>query len=282
MKKTLFSIIGLFLFLSFTTDNQAQTLGGVYTPHIANERKPIPYQYLREADVMWSKIIWRRINLTEKMNLPLYFPTAEEEFSDRKSLIQLIMWGIKNKSLTPFTSDLFESQFTMDEIHSRFGASIDTIYETDPDTGEQIAIVEQNQADYAEIKEILVKEMWFFDKQRSVIEVRIIGLAPIRMYFRPDDLDKEDQRQTLLFWIYYPEARNIFAGEPVYSELNQATTYTFDDIFFKRRFSGFIFRESNVYNDRKIDEYTTGLDVLLESENIKKKIFDYEHDMWEY
>jgi gliding motility associated protien GldN len=192
------------------------------------------------------------------------------------------MWGIKNKSLTPFQSHLFESQFTMDEIDGRFGASIDTIYEIDPDTGESIPIITINQAEYSEVKEFLVKEMWFFDKQRSVIEVRIIGLAPIRMYYRPDDIDQEDQRQTLLFWIYYPEARNIFAGEPVYSELNQATTYTFDDIFFKRRFSGFIFKESNVYDDRAINEYTTGLDVLLESESIKKKIFDYEHDMWEY
>ena len=281
MKKTLFSLIGLFLILSFTTETKGQgTLDGVYVKHIANERKPIPYQYLREADVMWSKIIWRRINLTEKMNLPLYFPT--EEMEDRKSLIQLIMWGIKNKSLTPFSSDEFASQYTMNEIDSRFGASVDTIYEPDPDTGELVPIITKNKADYSEVKELLVKEMWFFDKQRSVMEVRIIGLAPLRIYYRPDDLDQEDQRQAILFWIYYPEARNIFAGEPVYSADNQSVTYTFDDIFFKRRFSGYVFRESNVYNNRRIEAYTTGLDVLLESESIKENIFDFEHDMWEY
>ncbi len=280
MKKILFSIIISFLLVIFTSSAMAQAPSGIYTPHIANEKKPVPYQYLREASVMWSKVIWRRINLTEKMNLPLYFPT--EEKANRKSLIQLIMWGIKNKSLTPFHSDLFSSQYTMEELDIRRGAEVDTTILTD-DEGEIIdTVVIMIQPESSEIKEVLLKEMWFYDKQRSIMEVRIIGLGLIRRYYRKDDLDKEDERQTIVCWIYYPEARNIFAGEPVYNNNNGSTTYTFDDIFFKRMFSGFIFKESNVYNDRAINQYTTGLNVLLESENIKKKIFDYEHDIWEY
>lgn len=281
MKKVFLLLLGIALLPFFNTNEaKAQVLTGVYTPHLSQERKPVPYQFVREADVMWSKIVWRRLNLTEKMNLPLYYPTKDME--DRKSLMQLIMWGIKNKSLTPFQDHTFSSQYTLNEIDERFGARVDTTYDIDPDTGERIPIINKIKADYRQVKEILVKEMWFFDKQRSVMEARVIGIAPIRVYYRDDDIDQTDARQKLLFWVYYPEARNIFASQPVYNGRNQAGDITFDDIFFKRRFTGYIYKESNVYDNRRVDEYTTGLEVLLESERIKEKIFTFEHDLWEF
>ena len=277
MKKVIFLIAGLFIFLAFSVDTKAQVLNGVYIAHNTSERKPIPYQYLRESDVMWTKIIWRRLNLTEKMNHPLYFPTIDIE--GRKSLIQLIMWGIKNKSLTAFATHEFSSQVTLSEIDERFGASIDTLWEPDEETGELMPLITKNQANYGDVKELLIKEMWFFDKQRSVMEVRIIGVCPIRVYYKDDDLEQTDAKFKKLFWVYYPEARNIFANQPVYNPQNQGAEITFDDVFFKRIFSGYVYQESNVYNDRTIIEYTTGLEVILESERIKEKIFNYEHDL---
>ena len=270
---------GMFLFLAFTFDVNAQVLNGVYLAHTTSERKPIPYQYLREADVMWSKVVWRTIDLTEKINLPLYYPTVDVE--GRKSLIQLILWGVKNKSLTAFSNDDFSGQRTLAEIDERFGASVDTTMDYDQD-GNVIPIITKRQADNSEVKQFLIKEMWFFDKQRSVMEVRTIGICPIRVYYRDDDLEQTDMKRTKLFWIYYPEARNIFANQPVYNPENQAGERTFDDIFFKRQFASFIHQESNVYNNRLINEYTTGLQVLLESEKIKEEIFNFEHDMWEF
>ena len=279
MKKILYILIGLFVFFAFTSTVNAQ-MDGVYTKHITKKRKPIPFQFIREADVMWSKVIWRRVNLTEKRNLPLYFPT--ENMEDRKSLIQLMMWGIKNKSLTPFSEDDFVSQLTLNEIDQRFGAGIDTTYDIDPETGESIPMITKRPADNSEVKEMIIKERWIFDKQRSVMEPRIIGLCPIRVFYREDDLDQEDVRHVKLFWVFFPEARNIFASQPFYNGENQSQELTYDDYFLKRMFDGYVMQESNVYDNRLIQEYTTGLDVLLESEKVKQKIFNFEHDLWEF
>jgi len=279
MKKILYLLIGLFVFFAFTTNVQAQ-MDGVYAKHITKKRKPISFQFIREADVMWSKVLIRRINLTEKNNLSLYFPT--EEMEDRKSLIQLMMWGIKNKSLTPFAGDDFTAQYTLNEIDERFGAGIDTTYDIDPETGESIPLITKKPADISEVKELLIKERWIFDKQRSVMEPRIIGLCPIRVYYREDDLDQEEVRYKQLFWVFFPEARNIFASQAIYNGANQSHEMTFDDYFLKRMFDGYIFNESNVYNNRNIQEYATGLDVLLESEKVKEKVFNFEHDLWEF
>ena len=83
-------------------------------------------------------------------------------------------------------------------------------------------------------------------------------------------------------WIYYPEARNLFSSHPVFNKFNDAQQASFDDLFMQRRFSGYIYQESNVYDNRQIKEYTTGLENLLEGERIKESLFNIEHDLWEY
>ena len=85
-----------------------------------------------------------------------------------------------------------------------------------------------------------------------------------------------------LFWVYFPETRNILINSEVFNLVkNDAERRTYDDIFWKRMFASTIVKQSNVY-DRKIPEYMVGLDALLEAENIKAEIFNIEHDLWEY
>jgi gliding motility associated protien GldN len=108
------------------------------------------------------------------------------------------------------------------------------------------------------------------------MDVRIIGLAPVY------EIEKNgEKRRETMFWIYFPEARFIFANAEVFNKSNDAERRTFEDIFWKRRFSSYIYKESNVY-ERKISEYKTSLDALLEAEKIKEDIFVFEHDLWEY
>jgi len=294
--KTKGLIIILLAVLVFIPDLKAQdVLNGVYVKEKTLNRKPIPYQYLREADVMWSKTIWRMIPLREKMNHPLYYP--EHPIGDRKSLIDLLLWGVRNQGLTAYDEgpgDEFAAVMTVKEIEERFGAGTDTTYVEDIETGEYIPMVYEKEIPSNEVKYILVKELWFFDKQRSVLDVRIIGLCPIREYYKEDQMDEEvdveggdggglEQGSRMkLFWIYFPEARKILASHEVFNPYNDAERMSFDDLFFKRYFSSYIYAESNAYNNRIINEYTIGLESLLEAERIKESIFNFEQDLWEY
>jgi gliding motility associated protien GldN len=126
-----------------------------------------------------------------------------------------------------------------------------------------------------------VKEDWFFDKQRSVMDVRIIGIAPL-IYDRDEFGNvREGNIKKPLFWIYYPEARKLLANAEVFNRQNDAERRSFDDIFQKRLFGSYIYKEANVY-DRLISDYRQGLSALLESERIKDDITNFEHDMWEF
>jgi len=84
-----------------------------------------------------------------------------------------------------------------------------------------------------------------------------------------------------LFWISYPDSRDVFVQSYVYNEFNSAARLTYDEVFWKRLFDSYIYKESNVY-DRRISQYATGIDALLEAERIKTEMFQFEEDLWEY
>ncbi|MBK8340951.1 MAG: gliding motility protein GldN [Flavobacteriales bacterium] len=128
------------------------------------------------------------------------------------------------------------------------------------------------------MKRYRLKEDWIFDKQRSKIDIRIIGIAP--MIEKKGD-DGESKGFTTLFWLYFPECRYVFANWEVFNRENDAERRSFEDIFWKRQFSSTITKWSNVY-DRRINNYRTGLDALLEGEEIKQSLFEFEHDLWNF
>ena len=256
---------------------------GVYTKENSRTRKAIPYPTLREADVMWSKRVWRVIDLREKMNFPLYYP--DEKIFDRKSLFDVLKDGaIVDGTITAFGSAAIDDEFRYDMTKSEIEGMLvkwdSTATTEDPNNpGTFIQAPTKNEIATINVWQYWVKEDWFFDKQRSVFDVRIIGLCPL--IEKKTESGESTGASTPLFWIYFPEARPVLANYEVYMRHNDAERRTFEDIFWKRMFSSYVRKESNVYN-RGIFDYKTGLDQLLEAERVKEDIFKYEHDLFHF
>ncbi|SMO62296.1 protein involved in gliding motility GldN [Saccharicrinis carchari] len=283
MKKLFFLIIMLVAMVGTTTVKAQNVLDGIYPKEHVLNRKPIPYPHVREADVMWAKKVWRVIDLREKINLPLYYPI--NTMDGRYSLIQLLIHGIQYEGLTAYSTkndDEFKVEMSYDQVLYEMGAVGDTLQvkQEDGTFAEQIVTGELRPE---EVKQILVKEVWFFDRNYSRLDVRIIGLCPIREYSKSSgEGGSEEVARKQTFWVYFPQARDLFARNEVFNPRNDAQRRTFDDIFMKRYFGSYITRESNVYNNRGIDKYAVGMEAMLESERIKTEIFNFEHDMWEF
>jgi gliding motility associated protien GldN len=256
----------------------------IHIPH----KKPIPYPATREADVMWSKVIWRMVDLREKMNLNLYYPT--KPIGERMSLISLILYGVENEGLAvyyPDGDDEFKVPLTKDEIAQRMGNVAKKVQVQDS-TGAGRDTTVAGEMMFEQVKKLLIKEKWFFDKNYSTMQVRVIGLCPIRVFPREikgvnnDEQDNQEMSMRKVCWVYYPEARALLSSHAVFSRHNDAQQTSFDDLFMQRRFNGYIYAESNVYNNRAVSDYTTGINALLESEKIKESLVNLEHDLWEY
>lgn len=282
MKKIIFLIVGLIILGGFSQIKAQTTATSIYSKnHTINER-PIPYAHIREADVMFSKLIWRTINLREKMNQPMYYPTTPMD--DRYSLIDLLMFGIENEGLTAYDTedDEFTTPLTIEDIRSKFDAGVDTITLPNRETNLMETKIVQRGMSTNEVTKYLVKEQWLFDKQSSTLQVRIIGICPVREYVKDGDSELDGLRKKKLFWIFFPEARQLLATHEVFNPFNDARRFSYDDLFMKRRFSSYITQVSNVHDNRSIESYTVGLQTMLESEKIKNDLLNMEHDFWEY
>ena len=250
-----------------------------YLKEHINQRKPIPYTYLREADVMFAKRIWRVLDMREKINLPLYYPT--EPIKNRLCLFDVIRKGLEEGALhaydRPVIDDEFQYEMPLSLVKSKLN-SMDTVLTPNINTGLMDTVLVPRSIEAAKITQFWVKEDWFFDKQKSVMEVRIIGIAPLT-----EKLDQNGEFRSYepLFYLYFPECRPYFAQYEVFNRFNDAERRTFDDIFHKRLFSSYIRKESNVY-DRIVVEYAKSVDALLESDRIKNDLFTMEHDMWHF
>lgn len=250
--------------------------------HIHTEfKKPVPYSPLRQADVIYSKRVWQIIDFREKINQPFYFPLKEH--LNWKSFITVIMDALKSGELTAYNAEIddeFTTPLSLTQLNSLMRGTVKQQETFDPETGVSTGYVDiyPDSVKNTEVLKLRIKEVWYFDKQRSQMQVRILGLCPVRVYV--DDLTGEPKKVGL-FWVYFPEARSVLARAEVFNTKNGAERRTYDDIFWKRMFSSYIYKVENVY-DRKIDQYAIGMDALLESERIKNDIFNIEQEMWEY
>jgi gliding motility associated protien GldN len=283
MKALLSLIIFGTVFFGISTTSLAQILDSprddVFDKIHITEKKPIPYYPVREADVAYKKRIWRTIDLRQKINQVVYYPETPKK--GWKNFMTVLMDAIREGTVTAYdqTDDQFLVPLTYQEIEKKL-TSVDTVDMIDPNNPDRILRrdVVKEEFDSRVVQRLLIKEDWFFDKQRSQMDVRILGICPIMNVY---DDDGNFIAFEKMFWIYFPEARPVFAQAVVFNRNNGAERRTYDEIFWKRTFGSYITKEENVY-DRQIADYASGMDALLEAERIKNELFEFEHSLWEF
>ncbi|KPM32621.1 Gliding motility-associated lipoprotein GldO [Croceitalea dokdonensis DOKDO 023] len=251
----------------------------------------LEYGYVDDRDILWSKTVWETIDLDERVNFPLYYPTDTIGIgADRRSLYHVLMKNIKNGKLTDVYTD---SYFTDKRKLEDLSATLRKVDTTDLgyeqyNAGEQISeeFINIRDLDAADIEEYRIKGMWYFDKRQGELKYRLLGIAPVApdVNFIDDESVDPNANKVELFWVWYPSARQVLHEAKVFNNRNSAQPITFDMLLNSRRFNGVIYKEDNVHGDRKIDDYVfdNALFQLLEANRIKETIRDREQDMWAY
>lgn len=293
--KSLLNFLGLFFILMVSTVSFAQKAEDIKTEssqpsedifvddivrkRIVVENKLMDVQPIREADISWEKRIQRVIDTREKLNLPF----RSQELNLFTVMRQLIMDG----KITAFGGEDFKVILTPEDVEKKM-SKIDTILDFNYDTYTEEIKVVKNDINWEKIYSYRVKEVWYFDQKRSVMDVRILGIAPI--YASDDDIAKGIPPYPI-FWIYYPEARQPLSKFRVFNEENDIAPMTWSDLFDRRVFTSMIYKRSNVLDYRLKDFYLpdpddtenrSGIDLLMHSEKIKNELLNFEHDLWEY
>lgn len=282
MKKLTLFIITMILMAGFSGNLHAQILDNppqevINYDNDLLDSKPIPMPAVRQADIMWSKRIWREIDLRQKMNQPFYYPL--EPHNNWRNFITVVMDALKEGAITAYEVSITDELLVPLNYQEILARQIDTIHRTfnrSTPPYEEYDTVIYSEFDPNKVTRIRIKEDWYFDKKKSQMLVRIIAICPVMIKERNDEEFKEP-----MFWIYYPEARPVLAHAEVFNRNNDAARRSYDELFLKRFFNSYIYKETNVY-DRRISEYAQGLDALLEAERIKMELLNFEQGLWEY
>jgi gliding motility associated protien GldN len=269
-------ILGIIV-LTFAGMARGQSFGDIYQKSIPDAKK-IDYPFLREADVVWSKRYYRLIDLREKINMALYYPTVPTR-DGRKSFINILLDEIKAGNINAWDPQNSNNPTTYGEIEKNMGATTRTqqIQIDAQGTMKDSVITEESKPQ--DVKQLLLYEEWYFDKKLSKLDVRIIAIMP---YWMGVDPELQRPMRKPLFWIKFDEIRDILAKQESFGARNDAQRISYDDLFMQRRFGSIIYGESNVQDDRFIQDYTVGKASLFEADRLKTELFNFEHDLWDY
>ena len=252
--------------------------------------QPLEYGYVDDRDILYSRMTWEKVVLDERVNFPLYYPVDTNNIGkERRSLYDVLIKNIKNGYIENIYDDsYFTTQKTYKDVESAL-SKVDTLdigfdqFNADGYVDPEY-ILKRDITSY-DISAYLIKGLWYFDKRQGELKYRILGIAPAA----PDVnfIDSEDEANKApipLFWVFYPDVRDVLHEAKSFNNKNSAMPISFDHLLNSRRFNGYVYQEENVQGDRSIKDYIpdNSLMQLLESDRVKEKIRNFEQDMWSY
>jgi gliding motility associated protien GldN len=254
---------------------------GAVDKSFINERTPLPYENLRWDDALYSEKVWRELDLREKMNQPFRFEAEDDNGS--QMFFDILMNAIKKDSVVAFSDDRFTTPLAEAEMGNlTSGGPLDTNAVRDPNDPNKIVkwVVSQESFDPKAITKLRIKEEWVFDREASRLFVRILGIAPVKTIQRGNSTQNE-----VMFWVYYPDLRKTLAKYEVYNPKNLGYgRMTWEELFESRMFSSYITKSTLDNPGNKVirQMIKDPILALLEGDNIKERIFNYEQDLWSY
>ena len=252
--------------------------------------KPLEYGYVDDRDILFSKMTWEKVVLDERVNFPLYFPVDTNNIGkNRRSLYHVLIKAVKEGKIENVYNDsYFSSKRTQKEIQD-ITTKVDTLDigydQLNADGFVSPEYITTTNIEAFHISAYLIKGLWYFDKRHGELKYRILGIAPAAPDVNFLDSDDESMKTpNALFWVFFPEARQVLHEAKAFNNKNSAAPLSFDHLLNSRRFNGYMYKEENVYGDREVKEYIAdnALMQLLESDRIKDKIRNFEQDMWNY
>lgn len=248
-------------------------------------QKPQEFEFVRESDVYWEKTMWVTIDVREKENQYFYFPIAKEGVRGRKNLAYVIWDAIQAYEIELFEDDELKIPIDNDLVIARATRNDTVQMEVSDDYGEveYTTVFVPHEFSSEDIYQYSIKEVVYMDRAKSGMMMRKLCLAPMEEKYKLMDDEMEYMGTKTLFWLAMNsrQVKELFAKKEAYCRENLVHLPTWEYAFNSNMFTWFITRIENVYN-RAIQDYLTGEDALLESQQIEEEIMRISEDMWEY
>ena len=245
----------------------------------------------RADDVVWSRVVYRIIDMREKQNYQLYFPLRPNE--EYRSLFRVMLDAICNgvdvykknpRDLKPSFSEKLEGEelskaFAFDNEMDNNLIQVNAVTQQRTIGNDQYMRYVKNQMKF------LIQEIIFFDKHLSRMYTKIIAIAPLYA-LNPDNVESKESMQyfrgSILCWFSFDELRPELAKQNVIPNGNESQRLTFDEFFAQKLYSSYLLGDSNMFNRMLLDYVVDPLKIKKEQNRIETEIMNVEQDLWEY
>ncbi len=264
----------------------------------------------RIDDVIWSRYVYRIIDMRFKQNYQLYFPVKADD-PDYRNLFKVIVDAVVDgMPIYPANSETIKPDFKTTEPFAKHQIPRDAMMvvdqtedHTDDDDFYNVARSNAMLVNYDSISDemrfnpfsfedvvknqikYMIQEVVFFDKHTSRLHTKIMAIAPLH----PVKISTQDStqvmamlRESIMFWIPFDQLRPYMAMQYAIPNRNETKRVTYDEFFQKRLFTSYIVGEGNMYN-RWIPDYSGSHEqIKKEQERIATELLNFEQDLWEY
>ncbi|WP_286727488.1 MULTISPECIES: type IX secretion system ring protein PorN/GldN [Sphingobacterium] len=244
---------------------------GFYQANNMEDAVPFAYPEVNKKNIRFYKRVWRDIDLKDEKNNILAIPG--------NSLIEVVMKAIEKGKLSLYSpdDDSFKGRLSAQEGMARFADSV--LVPIFDGEGNQIdSKMALNEFDPARVTKFRIKEDIFFDKQRSRLETRIIGVAPLMNITTSAEL-AESVGATPAFWLYFPQLRYSLIQVDISDPDKGLYDMTMDDFFVQNKFASTIVRESSPGMLQNLKETENG-GQQLDGNKVEEKLDAYKKKLW--
>lgn len=245
----------------------------------------------RADDIVWSRIVYRVIDMREKQNYQLYFPMrANDEY---KSLFKLMLDAVCDgvsvyskdpRDLRPSFTNVLQGEdlskaFAFDNEMDNNLIQVDTVTKQRTFQNDKYITYVKNQLKF------LIQEIIFFDKHTSRLYSKVIAIAPLYA-LHPDNMESKESMQyfrgSVLCWFAFDELRPYLAKQILIPNGNESERMTYDEFFAQKLYSSYLLGDSNMYNRMLLEYVVDPVKIKKEQSRIETEIMNFEQDLWEY
>lgn len=260
---------------------------------------PLKYGHVNDNDIVKGMMVWEIIDMNDKINQPFYQNDKDGFFKSSKSFYDVLLDAALSGELKEvYDDENFTVKLSKEAIPKRLeSVRMDDAATDIINSGRQLTESERKQyTDYIrtttdKVRVLKIMGMWFVDKRDGMLKYRPLGIAALGPdpatagQVGPDGRPMGDANELIdLFWIYYPDAREVLANHYIYNRANATADLSYDDVINMRRFSSVIYKSTNGLGDGIVKDYIpkNADEQIEESNRIKATILEMDNEMWNY
>jgi gliding motility associated protien GldN len=259
-----------------TTQQQKATQGASSS---MTRRMQISYPVALDLaeDVVWRRDIYREIDLNDDANAGLYYPVQPQgkEMNLFTYIFKLAQNGyipIYEYSIANDGNDVFNDQT---KVQLKTVLNDRHIFFEEQDGKLK---VDNSDIPSQEVTKYYLKESAYYDQGTSTFHRKVIALCPIMM--REDDFG-EGATKYPLFWVKYDDVAPFLSKHTIMtSNINNSATMSADDYFTLNRYSGKIYKTTNMLG-RTLAQYCPDDSAMArEQRRIEQELLDFESNIF--